>query len=375
MSSRPMSPEAFRSHFPMLERAVHLASCSLGARSVELDDALARMLEEMNRPGAVWEAFENQISVARSRFAALIGARFDQVAVVPNASIGAFQVASTRSWRTRPRIVTTTAEFPSIAHVWRAQRQCGAEVVDAGNTVDSFTAFIDRTTRLVSVPLIGYQHAVRLPVVEVVQAAHAAGAEVFVDAYQALGVDPVDVGSLGCDFLVAGTSKYLLGLPGLAFLYARTPEYSDHNPTLTGWFGRVDPHAFNSFQLDFPASANRFETGTPAVPACYAAVAGLQLVDELDLALVRNHVRHLGELAREQLSAQGERVYPVPLEQRGAHIGIIDSDPAELGRRLAGHDIAVSPRHDVVRVSFHYYSNVADITALCAALREIRRTF
>ncbi|MEV6339152.1 aminotransferase class V-fold PLP-dependent enzyme [Nocardia vinacea] len=342
---------------------------------MELDDALARMLEEMTLPGAAWEAFENQISVARNRFAAMIGARLDQVAIVPNASVGAYQVAATRSWRARPRIVTTTAEFPSIAHVWRAQRQCGAEVVDAGHTLDSFTACIDRTTRLVSVPLISYQHAVRLPVMEVVQAAHAAGAEVFVDAYQAVGVDPVDVVSLGCDFLVAGTSKYLLGLPGLAFLYARTPEYSDYLPTLTGWFGRVDPYAFNSFQLDFPASATRFETGTPAVPACYAAVAGLQLVGALDLGLVRNHVRRLGELAREQLSAQGERVCTVPAERRGAHIGIIDGDPAGLGRRLAGHDISVSPRQDVVRVSFHYYSNAEDITALCAALREIRRTF
>ncbi|WP_433759765.1 aminotransferase class V-fold PLP-dependent enzyme [Nocardia sp. CA-135398] len=341
---------------------------------MELDDALARMLAEMTLPGAAWEAFENQISVARNRFAALIGARLDQVAIVPNASIGAFQVAATRSWRARPRIVTTTAEFPSIAHVWRAQRQCGAEVVDAGHTVDSFTAFIDRKTRLVSVPLISYQHAVRMPVMEVVQAAHAAGAEVFVDAYQAVGVDPVDVESLGCDFLVAGTSKYLLGLPGLAFLYARAPEYSDHLPTLTGWFGRVDPYAFNSFQLDFPETATRFETGTPAVPACYAAVAGIQLVGELDLGLVRNHVGRLGELAREQLSEQGERVCAVPLERRGAHIGIVDADPAGLSRRLAGHHIAVSPRQDVVRVSFHYYSNVEDIAALCAALREIRRS-
>ncbi|MFD6107806.1 aminotransferase class V-fold PLP-dependent enzyme, partial [Nocardia salmonicida] len=53
------------------------------------------------------------------------------------------------------------------------------------------------------------------------------GAEVFVDAYQAAGVEPVDVHRLDCDYLVAGTSKYLLGLPGLAFLYARRPEAAD----------------------------------------------------------------------------------------------------------------------------------------------------
>ena len=51
--------------------------------------------------------------------------------------------------------------------------------------------------------------------------AHARGARVFVDAYQAVGVLPVNVDELGCDYLVAGTCKYLLGLPGVAFLYVR----------------------------------------------------------------------------------------------------------------------------------------------------------
>jgi selenocysteine lyase/cysteine desulfurase len=367
-----VSPEAFRARFPMLRRTVHLASCSLGARSVELDEAMARMLDEMTLGGAPWEVFERQVSEARHRFAALIGARPDQVAVVPNASVGAYQVASTRDWQARPRIVTTTTEFPSIAHVWLAQRPCGAEVVHAAHSVDSYTALIDRKTRLVSVPLISYQDAARLPIAEVVQAAQAAGAEVFVDAYQAVGVEPVDVTRLGCDFLVAGTAKYLLGLPGLAFLYARTPERADHTPRLTGWFGRVDPFDFDPHRLDFAASATRFETGTPAVPACYAANAGLRLIGELNLSAVRDHVSHLGELAHKQLTEQGEQVRTLPPAQRGAHIGLVDPDPVGLGRRLAERGIAVSPRGNVVRLSFHYYSDAEDVAALCAALRDDR---
>ncbi|WP_324199153.1 aminotransferase class V-fold PLP-dependent enzyme [Nocardia amamiensis] len=340
---------------------------------MELDRAMAQMLAEMT-VGAAWQAFESQVSEARDRFAALIGARPDQVAMVPNASVGAYQVASTRNWETRSRIVTTTAEFPSIAHVWLAQRSRGAEVVYAAPTPESYAALIDCTTRLVSVPLIGYQDAARLPVAEVVRTAHAAGAEVLVDAYQAVGVEPVDVGTLDCDFLVAGTSKYLLGLPGLAFLYTRSPERVDHAPRLTGWFGRVDPFAFDPRRLDFPASAARFETGTPAVPACYAANAGLRLIGKLDLATVHDHVRRLTEFAREQLAEQGEQVRAVAPMRRGAHIGLIDPDPSGLGHRLAERDIAVSPRGDVVRLSFHYYSDVDDVAALCAALRDARRT-
>ncbi len=191
-----VTPAAFRARFPMLARTVHLASCSLGARSLELDAAIARMLDAMTTGGAPWAEFEQQVSEARHRFAALIGARPDQVAVVPNASVGAFQVASTRDWRARPRIVTTAAEFPSIAQVWLAQRACGADVSYAERTVDSYIALIDSKTRLVSVPLIGYQDAARLPVAEVARVAHAAGAEVFVDAYQAKYHDYPRLGSV-----------------------------------------------------------------------------------------------------------------------------------------------------------------------------------
>jgi selenocysteine lyase/cysteine desulfurase len=368
-----MSATAFRAHFPVLRRRVHLASCSLGARSVELDVAMDRMLDDMADGGAPWDRFEEQVLAARRRFADLVGAGVDQIAVVPNASVGAYQVASTMDWSARPKVVSTGQEFPSISHVWLAQRPRGAEIVHAEQAAD-YTALVDRRTRLVSVPLTTYQDARRMPVADIARVAHDVGAQLFVDAYQAVGVEPVDVRQLGCDYLVAGTMKYLLGLPGLAFLYARSPERTDRDPRLTGWFGRVDPFAFDPRTLDFPDAATRFETGTPAVPACYAANAGLGLIGELDLAAVREHVQDLADLAVQRLTAQGERVHAPQRGQRGAHIGLADGDPGGMARWLADRGIAVSPRGRVVRLSFHYYSNADDVAALCAALSDHRRT-
>lgn len=368
MSARP---EAFRARFPGLERTVHLASCSLGARSVDLDQALARMLEDMAGKAAPWDLFEEQVATARQEFAALIGASTDQVAVVPNASVGAYQVASTLEWGSRPRVVTCGFEFPSIAQVWLAQRPRGAEVHFAERT-GGYAQSADRRTGLVSVPLTGYRDARRFPVAAIARAAHNAGALVFVDAYQAVGVEPVDVRELDCDFLVAGTMKYLLGLPGLAFLYAREPARTARAPRLTGWFGRVDPFAFNPRRLDFPASATRFETGTPAVPACYAASAGLRLIRSLDQAAVREYILDLTDFAVEQLTERGLVVRALPRERRGAHIGLADPDPAGLARRLADCGVVVSPRGNVARLSFHYYSSTDDVTALCAALDNTR---
>jgi selenocysteine lyase/cysteine desulfurase len=371
--STATDPGSFRGLFPALTEHVHLASCSLGARSVALDESLGRMLSAMSRaPGsAAWVEFEQEIDRARARFAALIGARSEQVAVMPNASVSAFQVISTIALGTRDTIVSSVGEFPSIAQVWLAQRSRGARVLRAGGR--GYDALVDHRTALVSVPLVTYDAGALQPVARVARTAHAHGCPVFVDAYQAVGVLPVDVRELDCDYLVAGTHKYLLGLPGVAFLYVRDPAAGGLEPTLTGWFGRVDPFAFDACVLDFPESARRFQTGTAAVPSIYAASAGLDLVERLDLDDVRRHVQALVETAGRLLSEQGEVVHlPEGAAGQGAHFGFTDPAPDTVGRWLAERGIAVSPRGGLVRLSFHYYNDVDDVQRLCTALRAYR---
>ncbi|GAA4205174.1 aminotransferase class V-fold PLP-dependent enzyme [Microbispora amethystogenes] len=386
MSGTSSAAAAFRRRFPMLERTVHLSSCSLGARSTDLDQSLGRMAADMTLGGGAWERFSRQVDRARARFARLIGADTERVAVVPNASVGAYQVASTLGRRGRHRIVSSAAEFPSISHVWLAQGRDGTEVVHAprpGEPVDDgadstddpagdYAALIDERTRLVSVPLVTYAEGRVMPVAEIAAVAHAAGAPVFVDAYQAVGVRPVRVDELGCDFLVAGTMKYLLGLPGLAFLYVRAPGSLGLDPVLTGWFGRVDPFAFDVRLLDFPAAATRFETGTPSVPAAYAANAGFDLVEPLDLAEVRDHVLALTDLAAGSLRERGEHVVLPPRRARGAHVCLFDPEPESLARFLAEHGVSVSPRGRYVRISCHFYNDAGDVAALCAAVSAYR---
>ncbi len=363
-----IDPASFRARFPLLRQQVHLASCSIAARSTDLDAAMTQMLDDMATPTA-WDLFEEQVSAARRGFADLIGARADQIALMPSASVGAYQVASTLDWAGRPRVVTTGAEFPSIAHVWLAQRPRGAQVVHVDPA--RYLSAVDERTKLVSVPLTTYQSGLRLPVPTIASAAHSSGALVFVDAYQAVGNEPVDVDRLGCDYLVAGSMKYLLGLPGLAFLYVRSPTATDRDPQLTGWFGRVDPFAFDPRRLDFSPRATRFETGTPAVPACYAANAGLGMIARLDLEKVRQHISGLTERAAGGLAELGLAVRrPIDPEARGAHIAISGSQPAALAAWLADRNVMVSLRGDLIRLSFHYYNNTEDIAVLGAEISK-----
>lgn len=365
---------SFRALFPSLTDTVHLASCSQGAASLRLIAALDEFQWTLRSEGAPWERWMAEVDTARRLFAARVGAQPDEVAVVSCASEGAYQVASTLDWQRRPVIVSTDLEFPSIGHVWLAQGRRGARVRFVTEDGD-YAASIDESVGLVSVPLVSYRGGERFPARQITDAAHAAGARVFVDAYQAVGVLPVDVRELDCDYLVSGALKYLLGVPGMAFLYARGGLEDEAPPSLTGWFGRVDPFSFDPRTLDFPATARRFETGTPAIPAAYGAVAGLLTLNDADVAPagIERHIAALTARCHAALTDAGERIYsPADPARRGPQVALIDDDPAALARFLAARRIVTSPRGDLLRLSFHYYNNEEDVTAVCEAIGDYR---
>lgn len=372
-------PARFRAQFPALADTVHLASCSQGALSSRLAYALQEIGFSLRDKGAPWAEWTAQVDLARERFARFIGAEPGEVAVLSCASEAAFQVASGMDWSRRAGVVTTDLEFPSIAQVWLAQRARGAEVRvagDNGTTVDAdaYAERIDERVNLVSVPLACYGNGARPPVREIARLAHERGARVFVDAYQAVGVLPVDVRELDCDYLVSGSLKYLLGLPGIAFLYVRGGLSHQRDPELTGWFGRRDPFAFDPRTLDFPSDARRFEVGTPPVPSAYAANAGFDLLEPVDRAEVARHVSELtGELT-ERLVEAGELVAsPTDDAGRGPQVALVDEDPDGLAEWLARRRIVTAPRGRLLRLSLHYYNDRTDLDAVTEAVRHHRK--
>ncbi|HEY0807047.1 MAG TPA: aminotransferase class V-fold PLP-dependent enzyme [Pseudonocardiaceae bacterium] len=368
----------FRSRFAGLADMTYLASCSQGALSDELSAALAEFQQCMLALGNPWGAWAAKVEEARVAFAAYIGASADEIAIVSCASEGAYQVASGYDYSARNTVVTTELEFPSIAHVWLGQRPRGAKVRFAPTNggfadLDGYAAAIDDTTALVSTPLVTYRHGQRLPVADIADIAHRSGARTFVDVYQAAGVEPINVDDLRCDYLVAGTLKYLLGVPGLAFLYVRAGVRHDVDPQLTGWFGRRDPFSFDPRELDFADTARRFEVGSPSVAAAYGALAGLALLAPLDARVVRDHIAELTASLDEQLRAAGEQIgSPPDAARRGPQVAIRDNDPVALADYLAGRRIITSPRTDLLRIALHYYSDQHDIDTVVSAIADYR---
>ena len=116
----------FRSHFPLLTQRTYVNSCSQGALSTDVHAAIQQFLDSWNREGSPWEAWIGEVERLRSRFAALIGAASDEVAVLPSASIGINAIASALMFDgPRRQVVMGRFEFPTMAQIWLAQQQRG----------------------------------------------------------------------------------------------------------------------------------------------------------------------------------------------------------------------------------------------------------
>ena len=141
-------------------------------------------------------------------------------------------------------------EFPTMGHVWLAQRPRGAQVEFVEATGDrmpaeNYEAAVDRNTLIVPVTGLCFMNGWRSEVKKLVALAHSEGALVMLDDYQDCGTRPVDVKDLDVDIYVAGTLKYLLGPPGLAMMYVRPELAKTLAPTISGWFAQTNPFAFD----------------------------------------------------------------------------------------------------------------------------------
>src|SRR5512141_1567370 len=147
---------------------------------------------------------------------------------------------------------------------------------------------IDDETLIVPISHVIFRSAFIQDVKAIVEKAHSVGAYVLLDSFQALGTVPFDVQELGADFCVGGVLKWLCGGPGTAYLYVRPDLAPKLEPKFTGWIAHENPFGFEIGPTRYTSGAYRFMTGTPNVPALYAARPGLKIVREAGIGNIRD---------------------------------------------------------------------------------------
>src|SRR6478736_8465724 len=254
----------------------------------------------------------------------------------------------------RRRIVYEEGNFPSVRYLYQAQR--GADVVVAAD-VEGVVEAIDDRTLLVPATHVLFKTGEIQDVEAIVERAHEHGALVVLDAYQSVGTVPLDVTALGVDFAVGGSVKWLCGGPGAAWLYVRPDLAATLEPALTGWQAHARPFAFEPEQ-DYAEGSARFLTGTPNVPALYAATAGYDVVEEVGVERIRERSRKQTELLVELLDDAGFPAGgPHQPERRGGTVVVQVPGSKRVNRELAERGVICDWRPDVgLRLGPHFFN-------------------
>src|SRR6266576_1457305 len=277
------------------------------------------------------------------------------------------KVAEFLDYRRRPKVVITSLDFPTVAYQWLAKVPGGVElvVVESPDTisvpVDAIARAVDDRTALVVTSHVYFTTGAIQDIKRVAQVAHAHGALCLIDAYQSVGQIPVDVKDAEVDALVAGGLKWLLGGPGIVFLYVREGVARRLEPRISGWFGQREQFAFDPRALTFHNDARRFELGTPSLAAVYAQLGGLEYIEEIGISTIREATAALTEDLIATVRAAGfkPKVAAEP-ERRSAIVMIPMPDPAASVRHLAAGGVIADSRPGHVRFSPFFYNVQVD---------------
>jgi kynureninase len=374
--------DRWRSEFPILEHAVYMISNSLGAMPRAAAESLAAYAAAWATRGVrAWE--ERWWEMAREvgdRIGGIIGAPIGAVSMHENVTTAIMVALSSIAAKpTRNRIVCLAADFPSTIYLYRAHQAAGFELTivpaetDLTVKVDRLLDAIDERTALVSFSHVLFKTSFIVDPGPVVARAHEAGALVLADGYQSAGIIPVDVAALGVDFFVGGCLKWLCGGPGTAFLYTRPDLAAGLHPRFTGWFSHRAPFAFDIGVPEVRTDAMRMMNGTPAIPAYYAALPGLEIIAQAGV----DHIRARSKLLTARILALADElgfssVAPRDPERLAGTVAVEPPDALPVSRALKARDFVVDYRPGVgIRISPHFYNTVDEIERLMAEMARI----
>ncbi|MDE0230674.1 MAG: aminotransferase class V-fold PLP-dependent enzyme [bacterium] len=351
-----------------------LNSAYLGARAIPVAEAVAAAV---NRPLSEVEVSDFFTAGDRIRglFSSLVGGDADGVALIPSASYGVATAASALGTGKGDKVLMLDEQFPAMVYPWTER---GAEPVFVKRPLDDdWTSAVldslDESISVVSAPACHWTDGTRVDLAVVGKAARRVGARLVVDLSQSLGMAPFDAGTIQPDFVACVGYKWLLGPPGMSYLWA-SPENREGRPLDANWMARAGSEDFsrvNEYRWELASTARRYDAGqTWNLWLSEAACSGLEIVAGVGADRLQAHSGLLTDHLAEEAADLG---LAAPSSQfRSAHlVGLRlpeGADPRSLVAELADRSVFVSVRGNSVRVSVHMWNTREDIDRLMEGL-------
>jgi len=402
-----LDAKAVREQFPIFRRTIHgkrlvfLDSAASTQKPQSVIDAITRIYSESyanvhrglyTLAEEATEAYEG----ARGKLARLINAADPaEVIFVRNATEGLNLVAY--SWGERhihagDRIVITELEHHANLVPWqqlalRKQAELAyIPVTDDGRlSLETLPGLLeDGRTKIVACSVMSNVLGTLPPVSRIAEMAHAAGALVVMDGAQAVPHGPIDVQTLGADFMALSGHK-MCG-PSVGALWGRRELLEEMPPFLYGgdMIRTVKRAASKWNELPY-----KFEAGTPAIAETVGLGAAVDFLTGLGMEAIHAHEQRIVSYAMERLQEVPKlRILGPGPHERGGLISFTmeKAHPHDIAAILdadgicvrAGHHCA-QPLHErfcvpaSARASFYVYNDEDDVDALVQALHTVGR--
>jgi cysteine desulfurase/selenocysteine lyase len=419
-ANRPLDTAEIRADFPILGRAVRggrpLVYLDSGATShkprqvLDAERDFYTIHNSAAHRGAhlLGEEATDSYEAARARVAAFIGAPAGEIVFTKSATealnLVAYAMSNAASagpeaarFRVGPGDEILVTELEHHANLVPWQQLCertGATLRWFGVTpegrvdLSDAAALITGRTRLVAVTHQSNVTGAVPPVAEIAAMAHARGALVVADGAQSVPHRPVDVGTLGADFLAFSSHK-MLGPSGIGVLWGRRELLEAMPPFITGGSMIEVVRMEGSTFLPPP---QRFEAGVPAAAQAAGLAAACDYLDALGMENVAAHEEELTAHALESLGAiEGVRILgPLTTDDRGGAVSftVEGVHPHDVGQLLDELGIAVRADHHcawplhralglqaTARATFYVYNTHDEVEALAEGVRQTQKFF
>jgi kynureninase len=371
-----MELSGYRGRFPILRDTTYLINHSLGAMPAAAEDRVLEFARTWRERGIrAWgEGWWEMPMTVGDQVGRIIGAPPGSTVMHQNVAVAEAIVLS--CFRPvdpgRNRVVYEEGNFPSVRYLYQAQPELEVVAVPDDKAI---VAAIDERTLLVPITHVLFRTAEIQDVAAIVRRAHEVGAHVVLDAYQSVGIVPLDVAALRVDFAVGGSVKWLCGGPGNGWLYVRPDLAEVLEPTLVGWQAHARPFGFEP-ELEYADKSVRFLTGTPNVPALYAATAGYDLIEEIGVGRIRENSVRQTQLLIDLLDRAGFDVgSPRDPARRGGTVTVRTPEFEAVHTELAHRGILCDFRPDAgLRLGPHYYNTDDELEHAVSQITEIVET-
>lgn len=372
----------FREWFPVCPRYAYLNHAGVAPTSTRVRDAVSQWMTTFAAHGIVGESgWESDAARVRERVANLVEARPEEIAFVRNTSHGLGLVAEGIDWKAGDEVlVATSLEYPSNVYVWQHLASRGVRVREipaegGGVTASAVRRTLSSQTRLVAVSAVQYATGHRTDLAALGTLCRERGLLFCVDGIQQIGASPLSVKKLGIHFLAADSHKWMLGMPGIGFLFVDASVVRTIRPAIVGWKSTTDAWNFDRAHFELRDDALRFEEGSPSYPLVMGLGAAVDILSEAGLENIDRHIQDWLDALSEELVRLGCRVGP----ERSARASIACVEPPPgvdvmaVARACAAADVCVSVRRQRLRVSPHLYNDATDRARLVDVVRGFVR--